>query len=154
MQVGFIGYWGHLSQERFNPYKTSQKSSKSCFFAFFCKTRQSLRIGFTPRHARLMTLFVQRQTETVEVVSTAGICRELRPRFARKPQLRRATGDRTPRRLNRGRPEQHKRCPLAGLAKYGREGSSAVRFRVCLFFRPRRFQASPGPPHTALATRR
>jgi putative PIN family toxin of toxin-antitoxin system len=34
------------------------------------------KFGFSPRHARLMTLFVQRQTETVQVVSTVGICRD------------------------------------------------------------------------------
>jgi len=34
------------------------------------------KFGFSPRHARLMTFFVQRQTESVQVVSQTNICRD------------------------------------------------------------------------------
>ena len=34
------------------------------------------KFGFSPRHARLMTFFVQRQTETVQVVSQTNLCRD------------------------------------------------------------------------------
>jgi putative PIN family toxin of toxin-antitoxin system len=34
------------------------------------------KFGFSPRHARLMTFFVERQTEAVEVVSSFDICRD------------------------------------------------------------------------------
>jgi putative PIN family toxin of toxin-antitoxin system len=35
-----------------------------------------LKFGFSRRHARLMTFFVERQTEAVRVVSTINICRD------------------------------------------------------------------------------
>lgn len=34
------------------------------------------KFGFSPRHARLMTFFVERQTEAVEVASSVDICRD------------------------------------------------------------------------------
>jgi putative PIN family toxin of toxin-antitoxin system len=34
------------------------------------------KFGFSPRHARLMTFFVERQTEAVPVVSMINICRD------------------------------------------------------------------------------
>jgi uncharacterized protein len=34
------------------------------------------KFGFSPRHARLMTFFVQRQTENVRVVSVMNICQD------------------------------------------------------------------------------
>jgi uncharacterized protein len=35
-----------------------------------------LKFKFSPRHARLMTLFVQRQTHAVKVVSAVHVCRD------------------------------------------------------------------------------
>ena len=34
------------------------------------------KFGFSPRHPHVMTLFVQRQTEALRVVSIVGICRD------------------------------------------------------------------------------
>ena len=34
------------------------------------------KFGFSPKHTRLMTLFVKRQTQIVEVSSTLAVCRD------------------------------------------------------------------------------
>jgi putative PIN family toxin of toxin-antitoxin system len=35
-----------------------------------------LKFGFSPRHARLMTLFVERQTIAIKIVSSVHVCRD------------------------------------------------------------------------------
>jgi putative PIN family toxin of toxin-antitoxin system len=59
-----------------------RKARSTCtFYAsqdIFNEVEEKLRLkfGFSPRHTRLMTLFVERQTELVEPTSSVTICRD------------------------------------------------------------------------------